>query len=164
MRFRFRDYTTYLSQFEQEIWVVCPRCKGPVLSHCLQQNLTWRIACSHCSYIRTASRSSKQQPMPWWTNNWWTEYRKYNGAVDPIFGLPLWLQVPCCGHILWAYNEPHLNFLETYVRAELRERQGTKGNHHGIAVRLPRWMKLSQHRIPILKEIQYLRNKLYKIK
>lgn len=160
MEFRFRDYTTYLSQFEQAIWVLCPRCNRPVLSRCLDQHLTWRIACPHCSYIKTASRNVKQKPMPWWTDNWWTEYRKHNGAVDPLFGLPLWLQVPCCGHILWAYNEAHLDFLETYVRATLRERQGSKGNHHGIAVRLPRWMKIAHHRTPILKDLQHLRTQL----
>lgn len=101
--------------------------------------------------------------MPWWAGDWWTEYRNHNGAVDPLFGLPLWLQAPCCGHVLWAYNEPHLDFLEAYVRATLRERQGSKGNHHGIAIRLPRWMKLAHHRTPILKEIQSLRDKLSKV-
>lgn len=98
--------------------------------------------------------------MPWWTGTWWIEYRKYGGAVDPLFGLPLWLQVPCCGQILWVYNVEHLDLLEAYIRARVRERQGTKGNHHSIAVRLPRWMKLAHHRDPILKAIQHIRHKL----
>lgn len=161
MALRFRDYTTYLAQFEQAIWVKCPRCDRPVLSRCLDQYLTWRIACSHCSYTKTATRLATQKPMPWWKGNWWTEHRKYNGAIDPIFGLPLWLQVPCCGEVLWAYNEAHLDFLEAYVSATLRERQGKKGYHHGIAIRLPRWMKLAHHRTPVLKGIQHLRETLH---
>jgi DNA-directed RNA polymerase subunit RPC12/RpoP len=159
--FRFRDYTTYLAEFENEIWVRCPRCDRPVRSRRLDDRLTWRIACPHCSYTHTASRLAQhQKPMPWWTGNWWTEYRNHRGAVDPLFGLPLWLQVPCCGEVLWAYNEAHLEFLETYVRATIRERQGGKGNHHGMATRLPRWMKLAKHRAPILKQIQHLRDRL----
>lgn len=162
--FRFRDYTTSLDQFEEAIWVKCPRCDRPVLSRCLDQKLTWRIACPHCSYIKTASRIAKyKKPMPWWTDGWWTEHRKYGGAVDPTFGLPLWLQVPCCGEVLWAYNEAHLDFLEAYISATIRERQEGKGNHHGIAVRLPRWMKLARHRNSIIKEIQKLRDKLQQV-
>lgn len=160
MDLRFRNYTTALSDFEQAVWVQCPRCNGPVLSRCMDERLTWRIACPDCSYIKTASRSAKQKPMPWWTDGWWAEYRKHGGAVDPVFGLPLWLQVPCCGHVLWAYNGPHLRFLEAYVQTNIRERQGRKGNHHGIAVRLPRWMKLAHNRSSILKEIGYLRARL----
>jgi DNA-directed RNA polymerase subunit RPC12/RpoP len=164
MVFRFRDYTTCLSEFEQAIWVKCPRCDRPVLSRCLDQKLTWQIACPHCSYTRRASRVAKQQkPMPWWTGNWWTEHRKHNGAVDPLFGLPLWLQVPCCGEVLWAYNEAHLDFLESYISATIRERQGRKGNHHGIAIRLPRWIKLAHHRPLILKAVQQLRDKLQEV-
>ncbi|MEP1060177.1 MULTISPECIES: hypothetical protein [Cyanophyceae] len=159
--FRFRDYITCLAEFEDAIWVLCPRCDRPVLSRCRDERLTWRIACPHCSYTRTASRASAQQkPMPWWTGTWWTEYRKYNSAVDPLFGLPLWLQVPCCGEVLWVYNEAHLHWLETYISATIRERQGSKGNHHSLAVRLPRWMKLASHRTQSLKQLQFLRHKL----
>lgn len=157
---RFRDYTTHLSEFEQEVWVLCPRCQAPTLSRCLEPNSTWRIACPHCSYTRTASRRGRERSQPWWSGTWWTEYRKYNGAVDPLFGLPLWLQVPCCGQVLWAYNTAHLNFLTAYIEATLRERQGSKGSHHSIAVRLPRWMKLARNREPLLKGIRQLQEKL----
>lgn len=162
MVLRFRDYTTCLSEFEQAIWVTCPRCDRPVLSRCLEERLTWRIACTYCGYIQTASRASKRRkPLPWWTGDWWTEYRKHGGAVDPLFGLPLWLQAPCCGDVLWAYNEAHLDLLESYISATLRERQGGKGYHHSIAVCLPRWMKLAHHREPIQKGIRQLRHKLH---
>jgi hypothetical protein len=43
-------------------------------------------------------------------------------ARDPYFGLPLSLQTPCVGNILWAWNEAHRTFLENYVAAALRER------------------------------------------
>lgn len=157
---RFRDYTTVLAAFEQEVWVQCPQCQRVARSRCLDQNLTWRLTCLHCAYTHTASRRAKQQrPMPWWTQSWWGERQKYGGAVDPLFGLPLWLQTPCCGYVLWAYNEAHLDWLAQYIGATLRERQGSKGNHHAIAVRLPRWMKLAKHRDMLLKGIQHLKDK-----
>ncbi|MGI5171658.1 hypothetical protein ACQEU3_45665 [Spirillospora sp. CA-253888] len=34
---------------------------------------------------------------------------------------PLWLQRSCCGHVLWAYNVRHLDLLESYAAAKLRE-------------------------------------------
>ena len=50
------------------------------------------------------------------------------GPVDWYFHLPLWLQAPCCGETLWAYNAAHLDFLfENYVRATLREH--SRGEH-----------------------------------
>ncbi|OLP20034.1 hypothetical protein BST81_01995 [Leptolyngbya sp. 'hensonii'] len=158
---RFRDYQTSLAAFEREVWVRCPRCQQATLSRCLDQGLTWRIACPHCGYIQSAFRDAqRQRSQPWWTQGWWGEARKFGGAVDPLFGLPLWLQVPCCGQVLWVYNQAHLEFLEHYVRSTLRERQGSKGNHHSMAVRLPRWIKQAQHREAVLKGLQQLKERL----
>jgi transcription elongation factor Elf1 len=65
-------------------------------------------------------------------------------AIDPIFGLSLWLQIPCCNTILWAYNAAHLQFLKAFVGASLRER---KPNLNGsLASRLPTWIKQAKHR------------------
>lgn len=100
--------------------------------------------------------------MPWWKNGWWGECKRYGGAVDPLFGLPLWLQTPCCGQVLWAYNLAHLNLLAQYIQATLRERQERKGNHHAIAVRLPRWIKLAKNRDTLLKGVQQLKVKASK--
>src|SRR6476646_1591745 len=149
---RFRAYGICLEEFAQNILVRCPKCHAPIPSCSSDRGSSWRIACTHCSYTKVAYRDSRrQQSMPWWQEDWWAEHRKYSGAIDPVFGLPLWLQISCCGQILWAYNHAHLDFLEHYVQATIRERQGTKGNHHGIAIRLPRWIKLAKNRQPILK-------------
>src|SRR5262249_265980 len=58
------------------------------------------------------------------------------------FRLPLWLQVSCCGEILWAFNEDHLAFLEKFIGAQLRERaeDGWYSNH-SMTIRLPKWMQ-----------------------
>ncbi len=162
---RFRDYTTVLDAFAETVWVRCPHCQNRARSHRLTPSqkpntpTVWRLTCTHCGYSNTTDRRHQRPPLPWWTTQgWWGQFRRYNGAVDPVFGLPLWLQTPCCGHVLWAYNREHLDFLAHYVAATLRERQGNKGNHHSIAVRLPRWIKSAKNRDTILNAIEEMRS------
>ena len=74
--------------------------------------------------------------------------------------LELWLKIQCCGNTLWAFNEEHLNYLENYIGAKLRERQRDPDlgwSNQSMTSRLPRWMKDSNNRIEVLKGIQKLR-------
>lgn len=82
----------------------------------------------------------------------WTIHPLSQGRpVDCYFGHPLWLQTPCCGETLWAYNQPHLEFLKAYVRATLRHRQ--PNHNQSLASRLPRWIKLAKHRDEVLRAL-----------
>jgi hypothetical protein len=95
------------------------------------------VHCSGCGHTTLAPLS-------------WSKVKTSRGtAVDPIAGLPLWLQTPCCGEIFWAYNEHHLQFLKEYVGASLREREPNKNN--SLASRLPLWMKQAKHRDEVLR-------------
>lgn len=72
-------------------------------------------------------------------------------AFDPYFRLPLWLRADVHGHTFWAYNRDHLSFLEAFIRADARSRAP---NHNtSLVSRLPRWMKLSTARQPLLRAI-----------
>ncbi|MEU5827608.1 hypothetical protein [Micromonospora tulbaghiae] len=58
--------------------------------------------------------------------------------------------------MLWAYNVEHLDLLEAYVSAQLRER----GQHMGsqtLVERLPAWVKEGRHRAEVLGAIGQLR-------
>lgn len=79
----------------------------------------------------------------------------FTGPNDPYFGLPLWLQAPCCGNVLWAYNAEHLDLLERYVGARLRER-GREPEMTMLA-KLPQWIKSANNRDQVLKTIRKLR-------
>jgi len=83
---------------------------------------------------------------------------RFGSAIDPTFGLPLWLQVSCCGHTLWAFNGDHLERLRLYISAGLRER--TANLKWSIFSRLPGWMTSAKNRDAILKGIARLREKL----
>ncbi len=78
------------------------------------------------------------------------------GSEDPFFQRPLWLQTRCAGHILWAYNEEHVDELSAYVRARLRERGGVQSTMAMFA-RLPAWMKVSDNRAEVLAGPETLR-------
>jgi hypothetical protein len=101
--------------------------------------------CPHCGYIKEWHNDS----------DLWV-----GGAEDQYFHLPLWLQTPCCGHILWAYNARHLAFLDEYVQATLRERLTNR--NRSLASRLPLWMKSGQNREDVLAGIARLRQMLVK--
>jgi DNA-directed RNA polymerase subunit RPC12/RpoP len=83
----------------------------------------------------------------------------FTGApIDPTFGLPLWLQLPCCGHTLWAYNEEHLATLRAYVTAT--HRIPPPNNKWSMFTRLPRWIKAAKNRGVLLKCCDRLEQRL----
>ncbi len=82
-------------------------------------------------------------------------------AIDPVFGLPLWLQTPCCGHTLWAYNSRHLTQLQAYVAATLRER--IPNGKWAMFTRLPQWVKSGKNREAVMRSLQRLKLKLRKV-
>lgn len=137
---RFQDQAQYLWSFTDVIWVHCPKCgkRAEVRRHG-----SWRdygLNCFFCGFARNESIDGITfSPRT---------------AADPIVGLPLCLQIPCCGKILWAYNECHLRFLKEYVGALLREREPNKNS--SLASRLPSWMKQAKHRDEVLRGIARL--------
>jgi hypothetical protein len=72
----------------------------------------------------------------------------------------LWLQVPCAGHTLWAYNLAHVEYLERLVSAGLRLRHrpvDTTYVNKRLAARLPRWVLSAKHRATVLRGLAELR-------
>jgi hypothetical protein len=84
---------------------------------------------------------------------------------DPFFGLPLFLQAPCCDDILWAFNARHLELLDALVRASVREREreararGDVVSNATLLARLPRWMKSAKNRDSVIACIEKLRRR-----
>ena len=103
-----------------------------------------RVRCSGCGHTSLL-------PYLYWSSG-------VNEARDPYFGLALWLQIPCAGKVLWAWNEAHLTFLENYVGATLRERVPNQNN--SLASRLPTWIKDRKHREEVLDGLARLRQSL----
>jgi hypothetical protein len=149
---RFRDAGQYLAQYADRFLVRCPRCAGcavvtPLPREERQVPARARVVCGACGYSKDGPQATTGRA----------------DLVDWYFHLPLWLQTPCCGDMLWALNEAHLAFLEDYVRAVLREdtpRDQLPANairNGSIASRLPGWIKSARNRDEILRAIDKLK-------
>src|SRR5438876_3622443 len=116
MKHRFRETGQTIYEFIDHILVHCPRCdecaevilRNPDAPRKYRVDIEFaprRLVCKHCGYSKD------------WHGRQVIQYQEY----DWYFHQPLWLRIPCCGDILWAHNEKHLNFLADFVKAELRE-------------------------------------------
>ena len=132
---RFRDPAVGLYALAaQGVAVVCPRCRARGLAK------DRRLSCLTCGHTATSTGRCTRWGVP----------------VDPWFGLPLWFRAPCRGETLWAFNEAHLDVLEDFVRARMRERH-LGAPHLTLLTRLPRWIKAAGSRGPVLATIARLR-------
>jgi hypothetical protein len=136
---RFRDPRTHVHDLTtRDIWVVCPRCTAAAVVRPALR----RLSCTRCAH------TDARRP---------TAVIARQGTHDPYFGRPLWLQASCCGgRTLWALGPEHLDLLDGYVRARLRER-GPGRIHTSLLERLPAWIKNAKHRAEITRTIQHLR-------
>ncbi|TMR91657.1 hypothetical protein EJK15_48690 [Nonomuraea basaltis] len=167
---RFRDPGVRLWHFAREILVRCPRCDGRALVAVHPDHrdghtypVGWltaphRLTCPGCSHIAewAPRRWSSGAGDAYFTRRGALLVPEFGGPDDPYFRLPLWLRRPCCGQVLWAYNVPHLELLEAYVAATLRERPRPAGSQT-LLERLPAWMKAAGNRAEVLAAIRALR-------
>ncbi|MEU8109269.1 hypothetical protein AB0C18_36740 [Nonomuraea muscovyensis] len=168
---RFRDPGVRLWHFAREILVRCPRCDGraavtirPADRDAHRYAVGWltaphRLTCGGCGH------AAEWAPREWrsglgdayFTAGGPFVVPRLGGPYDPYFGLPLWLRRRCCGgRTLWAYNVAHLDLLEGYVGARLRERPVPAGSQT-LLERLPGWMKAAGNRDELLAAIRVLR-------
>ena len=154
-------------RFAQEVLVRCPRCRGRAVvvihpdhrdRHRYAIGLLMaphRLTCPGCGDTRGWSPRPAQVDDRQVSEG--LAVPRLSGPDDPFFGLPLWLQRPCCGgRTLWAYNLAHLELLERYVRARRRERAAWTGSG-SLIERLPAWVKAARNRDEILATIDALR-------
>jgi ribosomal protein S27AE len=152
---RFRDQRLTAWHFAAgEVLVRCPRCAecarvvvvpGADADLCEAR----RLVCGRCGYVRGQTGRVRHGPAP-------------SGTVcDPYLIEPLWLQGDCGGNVLWAYNEAHLDYLEAFVSARLREKvvvgEGEWRRRMTMVAKLPVWLKAAKNRDRVLRDIERLR-------
>lgn len=149
---RFQDPRTHLWDYLGDIAVRCPRCGGrarvapnPSAEPAEHPEYTARrLTCLTCHH------SDEQTPG--------LDLGIDKNGCDPYFGARLWFTTDCGEHVLWAYNEAHLELLETYVEASLRERGRTvAGEKTSLIERLPSWLKHAKDRDAIGRSLARLR-------
>ena len=131
-------------------------------------HMAWRPRCFHCGtelskIARRAAHSvPKQLPV---RCNGCGHVGRYpvrvspqprRADLDPASGLPYYLSVPVGNNILWVRNLNHLELIEAYISAKLRERTLAPVRMSMLA-RLPLWMKAASSRREILLGVNHLR-------
>lgn len=134
---RFRDTGATLYELAREVLVVCPSC-GSCATVAARRGV-----CPSCAWTATPSRPGFA----------------YGTAEDPILDLPLWLVTSVGGETLWAFNAEHLDLLESYVSASLRERVPDR-RQYSLVEKLPAWVKSAKNRDAVLAGIARLRERL----
>jgi hypothetical protein len=136
-----------------EILVCCPRCGGCARNRQLTstERAGWfaprQLVCPTCGYAKDWAEREIAR-------------RSSQGPFDDYFGLPLWLVDICRGRPLWFLNARHLHEVESFLRAELRERPHDEKlgwANQSWPSRLPAWMKSAKHRADVLRSLATLR-------
>jgi hypothetical protein len=120
----------------------CGKCASLLYFHCPERpiGLVWRVgycSCLHCGH---------QWVMP-------------AGFHFPSRG-PLWLRMPCHKNVLWILNRPHLEFMERFIGADLREERMEERSSRRLSSALPRWMLAAKNRKDVMRYLGKLREKL----
>ena len=158
MSTRFQDNGESVYSFTDTTYVECPKCGSCAVSTLFADKesetdteIDWfaprRLTCVSCGY--NAKWKSREI------------HRQWQSFKDDYFGLPLWLQTHCRGEVLWAYNERHLELIESIAKATLRERarDGKYGwANQSLISRLPAWIKAKKNRKDVLDAISRLRS------
>ncbi len=147
-----RDHRFTVSKplVEDPVLVVCPTCDGKSSVTPYGEDQV-KCTCFSCGY--TAVTLSSDRAFYWYSEN----------PTDSYFGFDLWLQTNCSGNSLWAFNLRHLELLESYVGAALRERKRDEywgWSNSSLASRLPKWLKSAKNREVIFKAINELKAKV----
>ncbi|MDH6226133.1 MULTISPECIES: hypothetical protein [Streptomyces] len=156
---RFHDLRWTKYDFLDVILVRCPRCDGvarvmPVSQDAERGRASLfaerRVICRHCACSRETA------------GNGLSLHHGTGRAVDPYAGLPLWLWSETRHGPLWAYNLDHLQVIDRFVRAALREHAPwhLEVRRMTVAGRLPTWVKLARNRTEVLRTIDRMRKSL----
>jgi hypothetical protein len=79
---------------------------------------------------------------------------------DPYFGYSLWLQENFKSFIFWAYNYEHLDYLDSYKKSKLRERNNRTG--WTLVEKLPSFIKEAKNRAKLGKNSRKTKAKVAK--
>ena len=169
---RFRDSTTWPDRWPA--LVRCPRCDSCARVAPVDEarRSEVRLSCAACGLVREgrsggATRGEvRLEPLEegrTWRDPDTRAITTWPETPPQVH--PLWLRASCCGgELLWAANEEHLAYLESYIGASLRERpeavispMGRRWVGKGLSWQLPDWMKSAKHREEVVAVLAKLR-------
>lgn len=144
---RFDDENKRISEFETEVWVVCNSCKEKAVAKVDYEQKKARLFCTSCGLNKEKNTEVTVFGIK---ANWKLSAEEY-------FGTQIWFQYPFKNDVFWAYNLSHLEYLEKYISAKLREH--TDRAHFTLLEKLPKFYHEAKNREALLKIILKLKNK-----
>ncbi len=130
-----------------ELKLNCPNCgKNIMFKHqwTKKEMTEISISCKLCSETIKAKPKTVEINAFWYKNN--------------MVEFKYWYQLRFKDNLLWAVNKEHIEFLEDYVSADLRERY-PKRYGMMLAERLPKFIKNKKNRESLLKALKKLKEK-----
>lgn len=145
---RFTDKKYRLSDFQDEVWVVCPSCSKQAIATLNKAEKKARLLCTQCGNNKTYSTLVAYEK---------GKTLEIKQAAHLFFDARLWFSIPFKGEIFWAYNTNHLNYLEQYIAAKIREHSNR--SHFTLLEKLPKFYHEAKNREALLKVIAKLKMK-----
>lgn len=142
---RFQDQNQQLSDFQQEVWVVCPQCAKKAIAQVDYETQKAKLFCANCGHNKEKITTISGQ------------FGNLILAAHNYFDAELWLKIHFKNDVFWAYNEAHLVYLEHYIAAKLREHKDR--THFTLLEKLPKFYHEAKNREALLKIIDKLKKK-----
>ncbi len=149
MQSRFADQNKTISNFYEEVWVVCPSCSKKAIAKTNTEAKSARLYCPSCGYNKETSMEFLYAGQKALTIR----------AAHLYFDAELWLQHPFKNDVFIAFNGEHLNYLEQYISATLREHKDR--THYTLLEKLPKFYHEAKNRKALLSIIKKLSSKDY---
>jgi hypothetical protein len=139
---RFQDENFRLTDFYHNVLVVCPSCKNQADANVDFELQKAKLLCKSCFYSKSTAILFGPKA-------------QLHMAAHGYFHAELWLQAPFKNEIFWAYNQAHLQYLEQYIGATLREHKDR--THFTLLEKLPKFYHEAKNRSALLKLIKKLK-------
>ncbi|WP_300484931.1 hypothetical protein [Flavobacterium sp.] len=105
-----------------------------------------KVKCTSCNQIKEFVPRIEEVHMCFKTDE--------NNVREWRFNTELWYQKTVRGNVFWAYNEAHIDYLEGYIAAGLRERNSQYNVGKTMVASLPKFVKDARNRDKLLKVIK----------
>lgn len=144
---RFTDQNKRLSDFQAEVWIVCPNCTKKAITNVDYELKKAILFCESCGFNKQTSTETTVFGI---NGNW-------KMAAHNYFDERLWLEHAFKNDVFFAFNREHLDYLEQYIAADLREHKDRTG--FTLLERLPKFYHEAKNRKTLLSIIQKLKKK-----
>lgn len=147
MNSRFNDENLRLADFNTENHMSCPKCAKKAIATVDYEKKEARLYCLFCGYNKTTDTQL----------SYFGVSDNFKVPASSYFNAGLWYIAPFKNDYFIAYNEKHLDYLEQYISAKLREHK--ERSHFTLLEKLPKFYHDAKNRKALLAIIKKLRTK-----